>query len=338
MIDQRASDIFRDLESKGIAAVNAFLTDRASEELFLDFKMVSPEYKVNSLGKSDEDNLAKAISGFANSCGGVIVWGVNCSGRGQKPDLADGLALIPDAKAFRATIEGTISRATIPPHTGVCNCLILEPGTEQGYVATLVPLSDEAPLRAVGKGLHRYYVRAGSDFVVMDHRVLSGMFGRKPQAVLDLAIIDVKISNSQRIAINLSIRNTGGTIARDFFAVLDVPVGTIEGLGLTELDGWENFNLGSQATVMAPPGGRLPPGSTKALGTITIPIQRDAPNNITIKARLGCEGSATNHWETTLETINLPWISDVLVDAQRDGRHDFTPAEKREILSYFRGA
>ncbi|MBR6408801.1 MAG: putative DNA binding domain-containing protein, partial [Alphaproteobacteria bacterium] len=76
----RAEDIFQKLIYFGEDALDEFILNMQSEELFLDFKQaVSTGKNNNTLHKDDRKNLAKAISGFGNSEGGVIVWGVVCS-------------------------------------------------------------------------------------------------------------------------------------------------------------------------------------------------------------------------------------------------------------------
>ena len=49
-------------------------------ELFIDFKQAASEGKnFTTLHKDDRKNLSKAISGFGNSEGGVVIWGIECS-------------------------------------------------------------------------------------------------------------------------------------------------------------------------------------------------------------------------------------------------------------------
>jgi hypothetical protein len=48
------------------------------EQLFLDYKRSSTVLPGVKLSDDDRKNLAKAIAGFGNSEGGVVVWGVDC--------------------------------------------------------------------------------------------------------------------------------------------------------------------------------------------------------------------------------------------------------------------
>ena len=55
-----------------VNAIRQFRTDGREEDIHLEFKTVNdPE-----MNRDDRKNLAKCISGFANSDGGMVVWGV----------------------------------------------------------------------------------------------------------------------------------------------------------------------------------------------------------------------------------------------------------------------
>jgi predicted HTH transcriptional regulator len=66
------------IATAGEGAIDQLIADRQSEELFLDFKRSSDNGAGARLSDADRGNLAKAISGFGNSEGGVIIWGVDC--------------------------------------------------------------------------------------------------------------------------------------------------------------------------------------------------------------------------------------------------------------------
>jgi len=75
----RAEDLFELIVARGEQAIDELIDARASEELFLDFKRSADNGSGRALHNSDRANLERAISGFGNSEGGVIVWGVDCS-------------------------------------------------------------------------------------------------------------------------------------------------------------------------------------------------------------------------------------------------------------------
>ena len=76
----RAEDIFEKLIYFGEDAIDEFILNRQTEELVMDFKQAASDGKsMRSLHPNDRRNLAKAISAFGNSEGGVLVWGVECA-------------------------------------------------------------------------------------------------------------------------------------------------------------------------------------------------------------------------------------------------------------------
>lgn len=73
----RAEDLFERIQRDGVAAIETLIAERASEELFLEFKQSADDGQGNRFHDRDRGNLRKAISGFANSEGGVLIWGVD---------------------------------------------------------------------------------------------------------------------------------------------------------------------------------------------------------------------------------------------------------------------
>ena len=75
----RADDLFSKLTAEGETAINELIVTRKAEELFLDFKRSGDDGAGQRLHESDCKNFSKAISGFGNSEGGVVIWGVDCT-------------------------------------------------------------------------------------------------------------------------------------------------------------------------------------------------------------------------------------------------------------------
>jgi hypothetical protein len=68
------------------------------------------------LSNTDRNNLAKAISGFGNSAGGIVVWGVDCSRDSDGADVARLKVPIVDPQRFASWLNAAVSGCTIPPH------------------------------------------------------------------------------------------------------------------------------------------------------------------------------------------------------------------------------
>lgn len=94
MLDN-ARVIFDSILAGGYESIRKFYMDEPQEEnLFIDFKSKANPTEPGA-EKGDREKFSKAISGFANSCGGVIVWGIDCRSQGKDlPDIACGEAPI----------------------------------------------------------------------------------------------------------------------------------------------------------------------------------------------------------------------------------------------------
>jgi len=261
----RAEDIFQQIRTGGLGAINAFILSRSSEELFLDFKRSSDCGKGNRLSQNDRNNLAKAISGFGNSEGGVLVWGVDCSQNPQEGDVAKALVPIEKVYRFKSWIEGAISGCTIPPHSKVQNIAIVDESEIDGFLITLIPKSINAPHQMLPN--RQYYIRAGSDFVPTLHDVLSGLFGRRPQPqVFHMFTTGPAELENRRVKITVGflIRNQGPGIASSVFITLMLfrfpgPDGSI-GFQPSDPQNWSgSWSFGRHLSLIAKDGIRLPP-------------------------------------------------------------------------------
>ncbi len=185
----RAEDIFQKLIYFGEDAIDEFIVNRQSEELFLDFKQaVSSGKNFTTLHRDDRKNLAKAISGFGNSEGGVIIWGVECSRDQEVGDVAKAKTKIQNVHRFLSWVENAISGCTIPSHNKVRNHIICCDKNGDGFLATYIPKSDIAPLMTTGS--NTIYIRSGSNNVPAPYAVIAGMFGRAPQPNIELMMGD----------------------------------------------------------------------------------------------------------------------------------------------------
>lgn len=198
----RAEDIFEKLIYFGEDALDEFIRGRQTEELFLDFKQAVSTGKHGwALSNDDRRNLAKCISGFGNSEGGVIIWGVECSRDVDVGDVAKAKVKVMNVHRFMSWVENAISGCTIPSHNKIRNHIISCDKDGNGYMATYIPKSDLAPLMTT-IGSH-IYIRSGSNNVPAPYSVIAGMFGRRPQTNVELMLenkgIEVVDNNDEDI-------------------------------------------------------------------------------------------------------------------------------------------
>ena len=194
----RAEDIFQKLIYFGEDAIDEFILNRQTEELFLDFKQaVSDGKNFTTLHRDDRKNLAKAISGFGNSEGGVVLWGVECSRELEAGDVAKAKVKVRNVPRFLSWLENAISGCTIPSHNKVRNHIVSVDENGDGFVATYIPKCDIAPLMTTGS--NSIYIRSGSNNVPAPYAVIAGMFGKAPQPNVELLMGDRKIEALENV-------------------------------------------------------------------------------------------------------------------------------------------
>jgi hypothetical protein len=75
----RATELLARIQAGGSGEIDGMIAARVTEELFLDYKQCATACGARGLHPDDRKNLGKAISGFGNSDGGLIIWGVICT-------------------------------------------------------------------------------------------------------------------------------------------------------------------------------------------------------------------------------------------------------------------
>lgn len=188
------------------------------ESRHLDFKLLSkPDF-----GPDDKRHLAKAVSGFANADGGIILWGVDAR-RDRGDDDIDQVVATPgvdNARQLLAKLNGLSSEATTPGLQGLDHRIIQGSDGLPSFVATYVPEGASGPYMAMlGEARHRYYRRIGSAFVPMDHSMVADMFGRRPRPALQLELF---LPSPNDLHVGARISNVGRGIARAPYLLLKV--------------------------------------------------------------------------------------------------------------------
>jgi hypothetical protein len=261
----RAEDLYKRIVEGGSAAVAQLIRDRQSEELFLDFKRSADNGSGTRLHDTDRGQLARAISGFGNSEGGVIVWGVDCRQDPGFGDVARMQVPIDEPKRFVSWLEGAASGCTIPPHPDVRNAAI-ELSASSGFAATYVKKSYLALHQCVKPP--QYFIRVGSDFVPAPHGVLMSLFGRPPQPFVfhmwTLSPATAAVGDVVKFQLGFVLGSHGPGMARDLY----VNIKTFRPKGRTEIaiqpdsTNWTGHNAyGVLTNLVSKDSFKLSPGS-----------------------------------------------------------------------------
>jgi len=170
----------------GWVFVEALPSTESYETTYIDFKL--SESADGQLRKSDRKNLSKALSGFANSDGGLIVWGIDAEPDEDGYDKVIAVHPIRNLHRFVSTLNSVEPQSVSPLVPGVQHIPIASlANSDVGIAITVVPSSDATPHMATGKDLHCYFRRSGSSFMPMQHHEVADLFGRRPHPELELA-------------------------------------------------------------------------------------------------------------------------------------------------------
>jgi len=181
------------------------------------------EVKRATVPMSDDDkkNLSIALSGFANSSGGVLIFGLLAvKADNDEPDIISKEEPIKDLDRFLPEVQSLIGEAVFPIVDKVQAKAVRYAGDlSRGFVLVLIPESDRGPHRAMLKKTSKqYYKRAGDSFYMMEHFDLADMFGKRRRPDLRvrwrLGHISFSLDKPYRFAIILGLENTGRGIAR----------------------------------------------------------------------------------------------------------------------------
>lgn len=152
----------------------------------LEFK---EKTSARSGGFDNEDKriLSKSLSGFANSAGGILIWGIRARKGADNVDCAQELKPIQDIERFHAEALSLSSQLVMPRLDGVRLGLI-KSGTDKGagYLVLEVLRSERRPHRGEASGDKQYWKRIGESFFAMEHYDIEDAFSRRASPLFEI--------------------------------------------------------------------------------------------------------------------------------------------------------
>lgn len=202
-------DLFDSIRSSD--DVQRFVDEKREEDLHLEFK-TKKDTRHGAPDPEDKGKFSKCLSAFANSDGGVLIWGVKTDHRDQVDRAADPRP-IAEPEKFRARMQDTLLEATKPPVDGVITYAVVPANGGAGFVKCLIPASDKTPHMAND---NRYYRRTSNGSRQMEHYELEDMFGRRqrPALKLRIALMKTTFNDVPCEALELGLRNDGRIVAK----------------------------------------------------------------------------------------------------------------------------
>ena len=225
-------DLFDQLQSDGEAGILRLVADRVQESVTLDFKLKAGSAP-GQFGKEDKSILGEVLSGFANSAGGLAVWGIDARKGDDGVDCAQDVVPIDDIERFQSEAQTLVGQLIIPRHDGIHLAHVAVANGSAGYLLVYVERSERRPHRCEAAGKKQYFKRAGDSFFAMEHYDIEDAFYRtgKPKLSLEYKTSGgglIREHNMLRriIQFNIVLRNTGTATAKFPY----VQVGYMHGL------------------------------------------------------------------------------------------------------------
>jgi hypothetical protein len=197
--------------------LDQMIADGVEESLSLDYK------RADSLAKTDgkKAEVTKDVSAFANSTGGVLIYGVAEFGDDAKRHLPERLDPIPRAEISKEWLDQVIQ--TIQPQI---EGLVIHPVTisEQDntvcYVVE-VPQSDTAHMARD----HRYYKRHNFNALAMEDYEVRDVMNRTTHPKIRASIFVNKRAGGFKPegVILVKVENVGRVLARHVMVELELP-------------------------------------------------------------------------------------------------------------------
>ncbi len=167
---EKPQKLYSQLQKGGLALIQSLKSIQATESEILDFKLSKNQGL--PLDFDDKVNISKSISGFANSGGGVLVWGVYCAEDELKIDRVIDLRPIENIRAFETAVINASSQL-VEPRLQKIRYHIISKDEFSGYLVMLIPDSKEFLVQSITKKGKGFYERVGTSFSeVSDERLI----------------------------------------------------------------------------------------------------------------------------------------------------------------------
>jgi hypothetical protein len=169
----RASTLFDQIikSDDPAAVIEGMVTSQEPENEFLEFKTCGQE-------RDNRKNWCVALSGFANTEGGVVIWGIATDKvlvppSTVKVDVASAAKPLLDPVGFVVWLQRQFLQTTVDLVQGVeMRAVTKQDGA--GYVVCFIPEGKHRPYRDVSD--NQYWQRVQDSFVAISHSMLRAMF------------------------------------------------------------------------------------------------------------------------------------------------------------------
>ncbi len=168
--------LFDQIMQEGASAIHRLIDQRQQENVELEFKTKSNQTN-GELTKDDRRNLGVILSAFANSMGGLVIWGVLAAKNGDDIDCATEPKPISEIEKFKGEVERALSQAIMPRHEDIRVAAVPDDRDSAGYLLIQAERSERRPHRCE-YGDKQYFKRVGDSSIAMEHYDIEDSFKR----------------------------------------------------------------------------------------------------------------------------------------------------------------
>jgi hypothetical protein len=168
--------------------------------------------------------IAKCLSGFSNTSGGIVIWGISTTRhKHSNLDVLSQFEPIASVDRFSRQIDIVAPTLFDPPTLHVASKVIKKRSADsRGIVVTHIPQGQGDPVQSLRDNL--FYFRSGADFVVAPHSMIKSLFGRAQGPDL-YPVFDRRLVTEDgrgTWSVPIAIRNGSSAIARDVKVLIEV--------------------------------------------------------------------------------------------------------------------
>ncbi|HEY5724284.1 MAG TPA: ATP-binding protein [Allosphingosinicella sp.] len=212
-------DVLRTLDD-----LRSLCDSNVAEGLQLEFKL-KENADFPDLGKLDKRAIAEAVSSFANSDGGTLVYGIGTERRGGA-DVAVKLVPIAEIDRFLSNFKLVCSLNISPELSSVAIWVIYSDSTQTaGFLVCRVERSDSRPHMSTAAGVHSYFRRSFDGSALMTPSEIKDQILAVREALLQptisaagsVAFTDLDETLILRASFRFGLSNAGTRICKNPF-------------------------------------------------------------------------------------------------------------------------